>query len=172
MLNEIMKEKKLTNKQLAEMIEVGEDTIIRAKRDIFKIKFDTIRKLCIALNISPFDLAPNYFLSSIFFNECKKMIDYSFAELPEFTQDEKKYLSDMMNGTLYNPDVNPITHLKLNVLDSNKYDGLGAKWNVDVNKLYDKVDNLTAHQAYTIIYKIREWWATVPDTQKDINNIF
>jgi DNA-binding Xre family transcriptional regulator len=172
-INNAMKVKGLTNKDLMEYLKVSEDTIIRMKREdeINKVQFGTVLNLCDILEISLYSLLPQYSRQSQEINEYIKMLEYSFNELPKFSLKEKQYIADMLNGSIYSSDINPISYLEMQTLDSDKFDGLGEKWDINVNELYNKITKLSTFQAYVIINKIRSW-CDLPDNKRDLNNIW
>ncbi len=170
--DKLLQEKNMNIKELAKLSGVPEPTIFRAKREEFQnLKFQSVIKLCQALNCLPHEIISGTFEKEIELEEQERMIAYSFVELPEFSGNEKKYIADMLNGSMYNINILPQQYLQMQVLDSNEYDGLADKWQVDSIELSKKVRNLTAHQAYTIIKTIRDWW-NKPDSERDLDNIF
>ena len=170
--DKILGERNISIKQLAEISGVPEPTIFRAKREGFLIlKFESVIKLCSVLNCLPHEIVPGTFEKETEIKEQERMIAYSFVELPDFTDNEKKYIADMLNSSIYNYNIVPNKYLQMQVLDADQYDGLGEKWEVDSAEFARKLRSLTAHQAYCIIKTIRDWWNR-PDNARDLDNIF
>lgn len=171
--DKILENKNITIKELSELSCVPEPTIFRAKReDFMNLNFEYVIKICRALNCLPHDIVKGTFEKEIELEEQSVMIVNSVNEIKLlFSNDEKKYMADMLNGSIYNMNILPQQYLQVQVLDSNEYDGLCEKWNIDYLELSKKVRNLTSHQAYTIIKVIRDWW-NKPDNEKDLNKIF
>lgn len=85
---------------------------------------------------------------------------YSMDEIKgKLTEQEWKYLADSLNGTLalgsfrYSSSV-----LAAGVEDSDRLDGLGSKWGVDVKVLTGKLLSLTAAQIDAIHTRVEEFW--------------
>lgn len=85
---------------------------------------------------------------------------YSMDEIKgKLTEQEWKYLADSLNGTLalgsfrYSSSV-----LAAGVEDSDRLDGLGSKWGVDVKVLTGKLLSLTAAQIDAIYTRVEEFW--------------
>ncbi|MEE1084131.1 MAG: hypothetical protein UH850_10455 [Paludibacteraceae bacterium] len=85
---------------------------------------------------------------------------YSMDEIKgKLTEQEWKYLADSLNGTLalgsfrYSSSV-----LAAGVEDSDRLDGLGSKWGVDVKVLTEKILALTAAQIDAIYTRVEDFW--------------
>ena len=77
----------------------------------------------------------------------------------KFTPAEWSLMADALNGTATMPDFRCISFaLIASVEDSDKYDGLGAKWEVDINLLVEKIDKLTAAQVDAVFTRVEEFW--------------
>lgn len=75
-----------------------------------------------------------------------------------FTDAEWNYLRDMLNGTLLYPS-SPIPALLVGEIeDADKLEGLGEKWEVDVNALVHKIKALSSFQSYALVKCVEEWW--------------
>ena len=84
----------------------------------------------------------------------------SMSELKgRFTKAEWSYMADALNGTIITPEFRCIPGaLIASVEDSDRYDGLGEKWGVDVKKLTYKIEDLTAAQVDAVFTRIEEFW--------------
>lgn len=84
----------------------------------------------------------------------------SISELKgRFTKAEWSYMADSLNGTIVTPEFRCIPGaLVASIEDSDRYDGLGEKWNVDVKKLIYKIEDLTAAQVDAVFTRIEEFW--------------
>ena len=83
-----------------------------------------------------------------------------------FTSDEWSLMADSLNGTIVTPEFRcAFSALIISIQDSDEYDGLGAKWGVDIKKLSDKISNLTAAQIDAIFTRVEEFW---DDENRDI----
>lgn len=85
---------------------------------------------------------------------------YSMDEIKgKLTEQEWKYLADSLNGTLalgsfrYSNSV-----LAAGVEDSDRLDGLGSKWDVDVKVLTEKILAMTAAQIDVIYTRVEGFW--------------
>ncbi len=76
-----------------------------------------------------------------------------------FTPAEWCYMADSLNGTIVTVEFRCLQGaLIASVEDSDLYDGLGAKWDVDVKALCDKVSNLTAAQVDAVFSRVEAFW--------------
>lgn len=84
----------------------------------------------------------------------------SMSELKgKFTNAEWSYMADALNGTIITPEFRCIPGaLIASVEDSDRYDGLGEKWNVDVKKLIYKIEDLTAAQVDAVFARVEAFW--------------
>lgn len=84
----------------------------------------------------------------------------SMAEIKGvFTQEEWSLMADSLNGTIVTVEFRCIPGaLIANIEDSDIYDGLGAKWGVDVKDLCSKIEKLTAAQVDAVFTRIEEFW--------------
>lgn len=168
----ILKEKDISIKNVSEGTEIPESTMFHAlKSDFRSMKFESIIKICQFLDCLPHELTSIGVEKETQLEEYEKMIEYSFAELPKFTNEQKKHIADMLNGSMYNINIPPSQYLKIQVVDSNEYDSLGEKWGVNVMELFEEIRSLSDHQAYTIIKIVRDWWKK-PDNERNLENIF
>jgi DNA-binding Xre family transcriptional regulator len=172
MFEKILKEKNITIDDLAKQTGISRATLFNAKKDGFStVTYGKITEICNVLDCLPHNLEPLFSQKETELEEQERMIAYSFVELPDFTGNEKKYIADMLNGSIYNINILPQQYLQMQTLDSNQYDGLGEKWEINEIALAAKLRNLTAHQAYTLIKVIRDWW-NKPDAERELDNIF
>lgn len=85
---------------------------------------------------------------------------YSTNELKGmFTPNEWKYMADSLNGTMITVEFrcNP-SALNASIEDSDRCDGMGAKWEVNVPELISKVKKLTGAQTDAVFTRISEFW--------------
>lgn len=76
-----------------------------------------------------------------------------------FTPDEWSLMADSLNGSIITPEFRcAFSALVISIRDSDEYDGLGAKWGVDIKKLSDKISNLTSAQVDAVFTRIEEFW--------------
>ncbi len=83
-----------------------------------------------------------------------------------FSESEWNYLRDMLNSTLLTPDLPYRVVLPAQVEDANKYEGLGAKWNVNAQALADKLSNLPEFTCFVIAKQVEKWWQNVSNADK------
>lgn len=76
-----------------------------------------------------------------------------------FTPAEWSYMADSLNGSLVTADFRclPVA-LVAGIEDSDLYDGLGAKWRVDVKELTGKIAVLTAAQVDAVFSLVEAFW--------------
>ena len=97
---------------------------------------------------------------------------YSTREISgKFTADEWKYLADALNGTMITPEFRcHVGGLIAEIEDTNDFDGLGAKWNVDVVSFIEKVKQLTGAQVDAIYTHVEKFWNNPEaDALRDLN---
>lgn len=71
------------------------------------------------------------------------------------TANEWKYLADALNGTLITPEFRcNAGGLIASIEDSNDFDNLGVKWNVDIPGFIEKIRKLTGSQIDCIYFNI------------------
>lgn len=76
-----------------------------------------------------------------------------------FTPAEWSLMADSLNGTIITQEFRCLpSALIASVEDSDLYDGLGAKWSVDIKALIEKVDKLTAAQVDAVFTRVEEFW--------------
>lgn len=102
---------------------------------------------------SPFDISESL-------SELQMIRRRSMAEIKGvFTQEEWSLMADSLNGTIVTVEFRCIPGaLIANIEDSDIYDGLGAKWGVDVKDLCSKIEKLTAAQVDAVFTRIEEFW--------------
>lgn len=85
-----------------------------------------------------------------------------------FTPSEWCYMADSLNGTIVTAEFRCVpSALVASIEDSDLYDGLGAKWDVDVKALCDKVSNLTAAQVDAVFARVEAFWNS-DDEERDL----
>ena len=92
---------------------------------------------------------------------------YSTNELKGiFTPTEWSFLADSLNGTMttdsFRCNARPLAY---HCLDADKLDGLGAKWEIDVLDLMDKIKDLTAAQVEALYFRVEQFWE---DEERDL----
>ena len=76
-----------------------------------------------------------------------------------FNEAEIKYLVDMLNSTIIDPQFAGKPELLAHeVEDADKYEGLGEKWAVDSQSLLEKVNSLSPGSCMFLQQEIRRWW--------------
>ncbi len=76
-----------------------------------------------------------------------------------FTPAEWSYMADSLNGTMVTLEFRCSPGaLIAGVEDSDIYDGLGAKWEVDVKALCGKIEKLTGAQVDAVFTRIETFW--------------
>lgn len=107
-----------------------------------------------------------------------KMSAESFLILRRFAQDEikgifneneLKALVDMHNATIFDPSLAMRATLKIQIEDSELYDGTLTKWNAGKDDILKKVDDLTNIQAFFIILECYLFWYSAKTDVKDLN---
>ena len=85
---------------------------------------------------------------------------YSTNELKGiFTPAEWSFLADSLNGTMTDGSFRcNAGALAYHCLDADKLDGLGAKWEIDVLELMDKIKDLTAAQVDAVFFRVEQFW--------------
>jgi hypothetical protein len=92
----------------------------------------------------------------------------SMSELRSvFSPEEWKALADSLKGTL----VNDVFRYSADALathteDSNLYESLGAKWEIDIKAMCDKIRTLSAAQVDALYRRIEDLWEH-PETDID-----
>jgi len=77
--------------------------------------------------------------------------------------DDWRYLADVLNSTMYMPDVDPRAQITGNVEDAHALEGRGNKWysrdpNGRVAKLASKINEMDAIHAWAVIWAVRTFW--------------
>lgn len=77
----------------------------------------------------------------------------------KLTPQEWKYLADSLNGTLIEGTFRfASSALVASVQDSDFYDNLGSKWEVDVIAFCDKIANMSCSQVEAIYRRVESFW--------------
>ena len=108
---------------------------------------------------------PNSLVNSMQF--LQQIRAYSTREIRgKFTVDEWKYMADALNGTMITPEFRCNQDgLIASIEDSNDFDGLGAKWNVDVIGFTEKVKQLTGAQIDAVYTNVEKFWNDTKDDE-------
>ena len=103
------------------------------------------------------------------------MTRYTYPELHNyFTVEEAAALCDMENSTGHSYDINPVQTLYSNFEFCSKYEALSDKWGVNEEQMLNKLNNLTAFQAYVVQTLTAKFWEnnTGTFTMKQIADLF
>lgn len=80
-----------------------------------------------------------------------------------FTKNELSALIDIQNGTIMQSQFAISKEVLIaEIQDSNKIEGLAARWGININKLISKIGNLFAAQVYFLQSEINRFW-NVPE---------
>ena len=92
---------------------------------------------------------------------------YSLSEIKgRFTPGEWSFLADSLNSTMTDGSFRcNAGALAYHCLDADKLDGLGAKWEIDVLELMDKIKDLTAAQVEALYFRVESFWE---DEERDL----
>ena len=101
---------------------------------------------------------PHTLVSSIQF--LQQIRAYSLREIKGlFTPAEWCYMADSLNGTMITPEFRCNTGgLIASVEASNDFDGLAAKWEVDLTFLIEKIKKLTGAQVDAVYTRVEIFW--------------
>lgn len=93
---------------------------------------------------------------------------YADVELRgRFTAEEWKFLADSLNGTMVLDDFRfSASALVAHNQDSQLYDGTASRWGIDIDKLNNKCNNLTAAQVEALYRRVERFW-NHPETDMD-----
>lgn len=85
-----------------------------------------------------------------------------------FTTSEWSAIADSLNGTWLQDETFRYTHTALvaHMEDSDLYEGIGKKWNVDVKRLCEKIKQLSAAQIDALYLRVEKFWEH-PETDID-----
>ena len=76
-----------------------------------------------------------------------------------FSPDEWSLMADSLNGSIVTHEFRCLpSSLIASIEDSEFYDGLGEKWNVDTGNLCNKIKELTSAQVESIFTRVEEFW--------------
>jgi transcriptional regulator with XRE-family HTH domain len=159
-LKQLIDKAGLTQSEVAHACGISEDTITRlvnSNEAVMKTSYGTIINLCNTLGCIPQDFSNEYYEYSRYEEEGYMPQFTIRLELPEFTANEKLYICDILNDSIYTPGVHPVDFLRLSIMDGDKVNNLGKKWELDAWHLSQKIAKLTSYQAWVIICKAHEW---------------
>lgn len=173
MLKQLIEQSGLSQKEIAQQLGINKTALSRLVNShdrLMAVKYETIVKLCNILHCTPVDITPLEYEAGIDAENERAMVIYTKKEISGmFTADEKKYFADMLNTAMYTHHIPPNHFLRMQVLDSDEFEGLGKKWKVKASDLAQKVNVLSTFQAYTVIKLVKSWWKR---DNRDIDNIF
>lgn len=76
-----------------------------------------------------------------------------------FTPAEWGFFADILNGTIITPEFRCLqSGLIAEVEDAEHFDGTATKWNVNVEKISEKIQNLTGAQIDALYYRVESFW--------------
>jgi len=75
-----------------------------------------------------------------------------------FTQNELQFIADALNGLIFTPLFPASEVLKDELEKSEIYEKKAQKWNVNLNELFEKIDNLSESQIYVFIRAVEDAW--------------
>lgn len=76
-----------------------------------------------------------------------------------FAPAEWSLMADSLNGSIITPEFRcAFSALVISIRDSDEYDGLGAKWGVNIKELCGKIEMLTSAQIDAIFTRVEEFW--------------
>lgn len=79
----------------------------------------------------------------------------------KFTPQEWAAMADMLNSTRVTEDFRYYADaLVAEIEDSDHYEGIGAKWEIDIPALCEKARQLTAAQLDALYLRVETWWQT------------
>jgi DNA-binding Xre family transcriptional regulator len=161
-----------TQKDIAEQAGISEDTLSRLVQNgdaLRKAKYETVIDLCNTLNCTPRDIGDLYYVKGQEYDAEQRIKEMTIKTLPIFSKNETMYLVDVLNSSMYTPGQDPVHYLRIEIVDGNECEGLGEKWEVDVQNFERKIAQLAPYQAWVIICKVRAWWDS---PEKDRNKIW
>ncbi len=83
-----------------------------------------------------------------------------------FTPPEWMFFADILNGTIITAEFRCLqSGLIAEMEDSIHFDNAAAKWKIDADKLYEKVERLTGAQIDALYYRVEPFWK---DENRDI----
>lgn len=84
-----------------------------------------------------------------------------------FTPDEWKFFVDSLNGTMIDDTLCTNTGaLIAHCEDSERYEGTATKWNIDLDKLAEKINTLHGANVEALYTRVFEFW----DNPKDLGS--
>ncbi len=76
-----------------------------------------------------------------------------------FSENEWKYLADSLNGTIITDNFRCVkAGLIAGVEDSDSFDNLSEKWDVNIKDFCDKIQKLTAAQIDAVYTRVEQFW--------------
>ena len=95
---------------------------------------------------------------------------YSTNELKGiFTPAEWSFLAESLNGTItdgsFRCNAGALAYHCLDAYKLDGLDGLGEKWEIDIQELMDKIKDLTAAQVEALYFRVEQFWE---DEERDL----
>lgn len=85
-----------------------------------------------------------------------------------FLENEWGFIVDILNGTLIPAEFRCLqSGLIAEMEDAEHFDSSATKWNVDLQKISDKVRSLTGAQIDAIYYRVKQFW---DDPNRDLDS--
>lgn len=93
---------------------------------------------------------------------------YGLAELKgKFTPSEWRFFADILNGVLVTDKLRfYATVLIASCEDSDAFEGTASKWDIDLNILKEKINNLSASQVEALYSRVESFWVKPGDLDK------
>lgn len=87
------------------------------------------------------------------------LLENAYREVrKEFTQEEKAFILEMLNGSHYPSTNDSYRQLWIRAEEAIKYKELDEKWKVDGAVLIEKLRNLPAHKCLAIVDRAEKFW--------------
>jgi len=87
------------------------------------------------------------------------LLENAYREVrKEFSQEEKAFILEMLNGAQYDSTSDSYRQLWLRAEEMIKYEELDKKWKIDGVVLVEKLRNLSAHKCLAIVDRAEKFW--------------
>jgi len=91
-------------------------------------------------------------------------------EMPKLLLEEWSLIFDSLNGYFGSPANHAIRGIVWNVSDSINIEKLDEKWEIDGEKLKEKLANMAAANLLAILDASERWWGAVDGTHTDMDD--
>ncbi len=169
-LMDLIKANNYTVEEFCKELKWDRTKLYRINKNLPNTKIKDMISICNLLNVNIQDIFKYGFVNKTY-SEVKGLMEliYETEIKDKFKLNEQQYLVDILNGTLITTNVYLKNSLKLSILDANLYEQIGLKWNVDVDQLIKKIDELSEFAVYVLMKKVYAWW---DNNNRDIDEIF